>query len=241
VFLLTAVLVAPALLTLSQIRMSDVALRTDRGVVGASSAGGSQPGFFTLLCDRRLLIFAACVVLFQLANAAMLPLMGSILTMRSSEWAATIIAACIVGPQLVVAACAPWVGRQAQILGRRPLLLVCFAAVAIRGGLFALVADPYLVLAVQMLDGVSAAIFGIMFALVVADITRDTGRFNLALGIVGSAVGIGASISTTLAGYMFDYFGHAATFLGMAGAATAGMALVWLLMPETRPEQVTSS
>ncbi len=241
VFLLTAVLVAPALLTLSQIKMSDVALRTDRGTMCAASAGASQPGFFTLLCDRRLLIFAACVVLFQLANAAMLPLMGSILTMRSSEWAATIIAACIVGPQLVVAACAPWVGRQAQILGRRPLLLVCFAAVAIRGGLFALVADPYLVLAVQMLDGVSAAIFGIMFALVVADITRDTGRFNLALGIVGSAVGIGASISTTVAGYMFDHFGHAATFLGMAAVAAAGMALVWLLMPETRPEQVTSS
>jgi MFS family permease len=226
---------------LSQIKMSDVALRTDRRPVSATSAAAPQPGFFTLLCDRRLLIFATCVVLFQLANAAMLPLMGSILTMRSSEWAATLIAACIVGPQLVVAGCAPWVGRQSQILGRRPLLLVCFAAVAIRGALFALVADPYLVLAVQMLDGVSAAIFGIMFALVVADITRDTGRFNLALGIVGSAVGIGASISTTLAGYMFDHFGHVTTFLGMAAVAAAGMAFVWLLMPETRLEEVTSS
>jgi predicted MFS family arabinose efflux permease len=241
VFLFTAVLVAPALLTLSQIKMSDVALQTGRGGDCASSAGTPQPGFFTLLCDRRLLIFAVCVVLFQLANAAMLPLMGSILTMRSSEWAATIIAACIVGPQLVVAGCAPWVGRQSQLLGRRPLLLVCFAAVAIRGGLFALVADPYLVLAVQMLDGISAAIFGIMFALVVADITRDTGRFNLALGIVGSAVGIGASISTTLAGYVFDHYGHATTFLGMAAVAAAGMAFVWLLMPETRPEQATGS
>jgi predicted MFS family arabinose efflux permease len=120
-------------------------------------------------------------------------------------------------------------------------MLVCFAAVAIRGALFALVADPYLVLAVQMLDGVSAAIFGIMFALVVADITRDTGRFNLALGIVGSAVGIGASISTTLAGYVFDHFGHATTFLGMAAVAAAGMAFVWLLLPETRPEEASSS
>ncbi len=113
---------------------------------------------------------------------------------------------------------------------------MCFAAVAIRGALFAVVTEPYLVVTVQILDGISAAIFGIMFALVVADITRDTGRFNLALGIVGSAVGIGASISTTLAGYMFDHFGHAATFFSMAGVAAAGLALVWLLMPETRPE-----
>jgi MFS family permease len=232
VFLLTAILVGPALIALAQIRMSDIALRTDRG---QASDGTLQTGLGSLLCNRRLLIFAACVILFQLANAAMLPLMGSVLTMRSTEWAATVIAACIVVPQLVVAACAPWVGRQAEILGRRPLLLLCFAAVAVRAALFALVTDPYLVVAVQILDGVSAAIFGIMFALVVADITRDTGRFNLALGIVGSAVGIGASISTTLAGYIFDRFGHAATFFGMAGVATAGLALVFLLMPETRP------
>ena len=156
----------------------------------------------------------------------MLPLMGSILTMRSSEWAATIIAACIVVPQLVVAAlCA--MGRPAIATPRAATA----AARLLRrrsqsaAALFALVADPYLVLAVQMLDGISAAIFGIMFALVVADITRDTGRFNLALGIVGSAVGIGASISTTLAGYVFDHFGHATTFLGMAAVAAAGMAL----------------
>ena len=82
--------------------------------------------------------------------------------------------------------------------------------------------DPYLVIAVQLLDGISAAIFGILFALVVADITRDTGRFNLALGIVGSAIGIGASISTTFAGYLFDHFGHATTFLTLAGVAIGG-------------------
>ena len=189
-----------------------------------------------LLRNRRLLVFGACVALFQLANAAMLPLMGSILTMRSSEWAAATIAACIVVPQLVVAIWAPWVGRQAQVLGRRPLLLVCFAALAIRGALFALVTNPFLVIALQILDGVCAAIFGVLFALVVADITRDTGRFNLALGIVGSAIGVGASLSTTLAGYMFDHLGQAVTFASMAAVAAAGAALVWLCMPETRPE-----
>jgi MFS family permease len=236
VFLLTAVLVVPALVALAQIRTSDLALTSGRDRIAAPDADAPKADLRSLLCNRRLMTFAACVILFQLANAAMLPLMGSMMTMRASEWAATLIAACIVVPQLVVAACSPWVGRQAQIVGRRPLLLLCFAAVAVRGALFALISSPHLVLVVQILDGVSAAIFGIMFALVVADITRDSGRFNLALGIVGSAVGIGASMSTTLAGYMFDHFGAGFTFASMSAVAFAGMVLIWLAMPETRPD-----
>jgi MFS family permease len=189
-----------------------------------------------VLSDRRLLIFAGCILLFQLANAAMLPLMGGILTLQSSAWASTLIGACIVVPQLIVAAIAPWVGRRADSWGRRPLLLLCFAALALRGALFALVANPYLVIAVQVLDGVCAAVLGVTLPLVVADITRGTGRFNLGLGIIGSAVGIGAALSTTLAGYAFDHFGGAAAFCGLAGVAACGLAVVWLLLPETRAD-----
>src|SRR5262249_19805253 len=158
----------------------------------------------------------------QLANAAMLPLMGSIVTMQSSHWATLVIAACVVVPQLVVVGMAPWVGRQAQVRGRRPLLLLCFLALATRAVLFAFVASRYVVAAIQVLDGVSAAILGVLFPLVVADITRGTGRFSLGLGIVGSAVGIGASVSTIMAGYLFDHGGRAITFLSLAGIAIVG-------------------
>jgi MFS family permease len=236
VFILTAIMVAPALLALVQIRSSDIALRIGGGRTSEPSAAASTVGFRGLLCNRRLLIFAGCLVLFQLANAAMLPIMGSILTMRSGEWAATIVAACMVVPQFIVAGFAPWIGRQAQLRGRRPLLVVCFVALALRAVSFAFVTNPYLIVALQVFDGVSAVILGIVFPLVVADITRDTGRFNLALGIVGSAVGIGAALSTTLAGYMLDHFGSVITFCSMAGVAAAGMLLAWLVMPETRPE-----
>jgi MFS family permease len=187
----------------------------------------------SMVMDRRLLIFAGCILLFQLANAAMLPLMGGILTMRSSELASTLIGACIVVPQLVVALFAPWVGRLADSWGRRPLLVVCFAALAVRGILFAVVTDPYLIVAVQALDGVSAAVLGVVLTLVVADITRGTGRFNLGLGIVGSAVGIGAAFSTTLGGYAMDHFGRTVAFPSLAAIAACGLALLWLL-PETR-------
>jgi predicted MFS family arabinose efflux permease len=74
-----------------------------------------------------------------------------------------------------------------------------------------------------------------MFPLIVADVTRGTGRFNLALGIVGSAIGIGASLSTLMAGTMVDHFGRSFTFVALAGVAMAGLVLVALLMPETRP------
>jgi hypothetical protein len=228
VFFLTAAFALPALFALARIRSGDLERPKDVKV------GAATATIRSVLCDRRLLAFAGCILLFQMANAAMLPLMGGILTMRSSEWASTLIGACIVVPQLVVAGCAPWVGRRADCWGRRPLLLACFAALALRGVLFAFVLNPYLVVVVQVLDGVCAAILGVTLPLVVADITRGTGRFNLALGIIGSAVGIGAALSTSLAGYVMDHFGRIAAFGGLAFVAACGLALLWLLLPETR-------
>ena len=230
VFFLTAALAAPAILALARIRTSDLPRPRDIDATVATATLRSA------LSDRRLLIFAGCILLFQLANAAMLPLMGSILTMRSSESASTFIAACIVVPQLIVAGFAPSVGRLADAWGRRPLLFLTFAALAVRGVFFAFVTSPYLVVAVQILDGVCAAVLGVLLPLVVADIMRGTGRFNLGLGIVGSAVGIGAALSTTLAGYTIDHFGSSIAFFSLALIAVCGLACVWLLLPETRPD-----
>ena len=181
-----------------------------------------------------MLIFAGSVLLLQLANAAMLPLMAGVVTTRSSHWAPVLIAACIVVPQAIVALASPSVGRKAQQWGRRPLLLLGFAALAIRGLLFATVTDPYLLVAVQVFDGITAAVFSVMVPLIVADVAFGTGHFNLAQGIVGTAVGIGASLSTVLAGYVADHFGSSVAFMGLAGVAAIGLAMIWFVMPETR-------
>jgi MFS family permease len=130
----------------------------------------------------------------------------------------------------------PWVGHHAQIWGRRPFLLAAFAALLLRALLFATVTDPAFVIAAQVLDGITASALGIMVPLMLADITRGTGRFSLAQGIVGTAMGIGASISPTLAGYLTDYFSSSVAFMGLASIAALGLAGVWLLMPETRPD-----
>jgi predicted MFS family arabinose efflux permease len=128
----------------------------------------------------------------------------------------------------------PTVGRKAQAWGRRPLMLMAFAALAVRGVLFATVKDPYLLVAVQAFDGITAAVFAVMVPLVVADIAFGSGHFNLAQGIVGTATGIGASLSTVLAGYVSDKFGSSVAFTGLAGVAALGLALIFLAMPETR-------
>jgi predicted MFS family arabinose efflux permease len=174
------------------------------------------------------------VLLLQLANAAMLPLMAGIVTTRSSQWAPVLIAACIILPQAIVALTSPSVGRKAQQWGRRPLLLIGFTALAIRGALFATVNDPYLLVSVQVLDGVTAAVFGVLIPLVVADIAFGSGHFNLAQGVIGTATGIGASLSTVLAGYVSDRLGHSVAFLGLSCVGIAGLCLTWLAMPETK-------
>jgi MFS family permease len=173
-------------------------------------------------------------MLFYLANAAMLPLIAGLVTMRAEESASVMIAACMVVPQIVVALVSPWVGRQADLWGRRPLMLLAFAALIARGILFAIASHPYALVAIQVLDGLSAAVFAIMLPLVAADVTRGTGHFNLTQGILGSAMGIGASLSTTLAGYLADSFGGPAAFLGLAAIALVGLVLLWMTLPETK-------
>jgi MFS family permease len=234
IFFLTAALGIPTLIALMQIKPSEIDADLARGGGRTSASGSWLDAIRTLSRRRPLLIFAGAVVMFQLANAAMLPIMAGLLAMRAPEWATPVLAICILAPQFVVAAIAPWVGRKAQSWGRRPLLALCFLAVSIRGAVFAATSDPYVIVAAQLLDGISAATLGVLVPLIIADTTRGTGHFAFAQGVIGVAVGIGASISTTAAGYIADASGSAVVFLFLAGVGAAGLALVLALMPETR-------
>src|SRR5436305_5033661 len=234
VFLVTFILAIPTLLALARIRDREIDVAQAHGSVPREVPDADATSVLSLVRRRPLLIFAASVLLLQLANAAMLPIMAGVVTTRSSEWAPALIAACIIVPQAIVALTSPSVGRKAELWGRRPLLLLGFAALAIRGMLFATVNDPYLLVAVQVFDGVTAAVFSVMIPLVIADIAFGSGHFSLAQGIVGTATGIGASLSTVLAGYVTDRFGSSVAFLGLAAVAAIGLVMIWLVMPETR-------
>jgi predicted MFS family arabinose efflux permease len=234
VFLVTFLLAIPTLLALARIREREIDPARAHGAIARETPDAKATSVLGLVRQRPLLIFAASILLLQLANGAMLPLMAGVVTTRSSRWAPVLIAACIIVPQAIVALTSPSVGRKAQQWGRRPLLLMGFAALAIRGVLFATVRDPYLLVAVQVFDGVTAAVFSVMIPLIVADVAFGSGHFNFAQGIVGTATGIGASLSTVLAGYVSDKFGSSVAFSGLAAVAATGLVLIWFVMPETR-------
>jgi MFS family permease len=235
VFFVTTAFLGPALLMLRHISPREIDPERAHGGPRDRPAGKPAPEILGLVRKRPLVIFGACLILFHLGNAAMLPFMASVLTMRSSQWAPLMIAASIVGPQLVVAIFSPWVGQKAQVWGRRPLLLAAFAALPLRGIFFAMITNPYALVAVQLLDGVTAAVFAVLVPLVIADVTRGTGHFNLGQGIIGAMIGVGASVSPTYAGYLSDHFSSPVAFLGLTAVAMLGAAAAWALMPETRP------
>jgi MFS family permease len=196
---------------------------------------------WSVLLDRRLLAFALCIVLFQFANAAMLPLAGAEVTRMAGDGANLIIAACLVVPQAVVALLSPGVGRAAERVGRRPVLLLGFLALPARGLLFATVASPPLIVGAQVLDGIGGAVAGVLVPLVAADLTRGTGRFNLCMGAIGLAVGVGATLSTAVAGGLAGQFGSSVAFLALAVAGVLAVVTVLMGMPETRPARAHPS
>ena len=235
IFLVTAALGLPVLLALGRIRASDIHFAR------ACSAADLHPTYprrvrrAALLRDHRLLTFAVCLFLFQLANASLLPLLGQILARSEGHLSSLVLSGFVVVPQIIVALLAPWVGRQATTWGRRPLLLLGLAVLPIRSFFFALTPDPAPLVLVQVLDGLSGATLGVLTALVIADITQGTGRFNLAQGLVGTVSGIGAALSTSLSGLIVSRYGAMAGFLSITAVGLLAVAILWLFMPETKP------
>ena len=225
-FFITAALCVPILIALSCIRPEDIDIERRRG--GKAKQQSINPGaaFREIARNRVLLTFAFCMILFHLGNAAMLPTLAGVLTMRSAETAVALIGACMVVPQLIVALFSPWVGRQAQKWRHQSLLLIGFAALPVRAMLFASVSNPYVLVLIQMLDGISAAILAVMVPLVIAEAMRGSGHFSLGQGTVGTAIGIGAALSTSIAGYISDHYGSVMTFLSLAVIASIGFIFV---------------
>jgi MFS family permease len=234
IFLLTAVLGLPVLLVLARIRASDIHFARSCGAADLHPTRPQRASRAVLLKDHRLLAFAVCLFLFQFANASMLPLAGQTLAHTEGAWSSLVLSGLIVVPQAIVALLAPWVGRTAQTWGRRPLLLAGLGVLPIRSAFFALTTDPRLLIVVQALDGVSGATLGVLTALVIADLTKGTGRFNLAQGFVGTLSGIGAALSTSASGFVVAGYGRTAGFLSVAAVGLLAVAILWLFMPETK-------
>ena len=100
-----------------------------------------------------------------------------------------------------------------------------------------LILDTSFLVAIQVLDGVGAAIFGIVSVLVISDLTQGSGRFNITQGAIGTAVGIRASLSQVIAGSIAHHLGNNAGFLFLASIALAAFIILFFFMPETRDKR----
>jgi MFS family permease len=236
IFLAAAVLCAPALVALSRIQGDEIDYARARNAPTGEHAGRLHR-VIDLARNRGLLLFAACLIFFQFANASLLPLVSENLAASRAAAGSILISGLIIGPQIVVALLAPWVGYHSETYGRKPLLLIGMGLEAVRAGLFAFVTNYPLMVAIQLLDGISGSIINVLTVLVISDLTTGTGRFNLAQGVIGAMIGIAASLSTSITGFIFQEFGHWAGFIFIAAVATPGTALAWLLLPETKPEK----
>ena len=239
VFLVTLLLTIPTIISVALIRAHEISPELAHG---ADTTGNNEDKktLVALVKNRPLMEFALVLFTFQFANAAMLPLLGSLITMQSSTSAPAVIAACMVVPQIIVAVLSPSIGFRAQTWGRHPLLLVGIGALVLRSVLFAFVHDPHLLVLIQVLDGISASVFGVLVPLIVVDVTYGSGHFNVAQGIVGTATGIGASMSMLFSGYVADHAGGSTAFLALGIVAAGSFSIVWFVMPETRPRQMAA-
>jgi MFS family permease len=236
IFLASAALAIPLLLALARIHAAEVHHGRACGQPDHHEpTPPSRVSRRSLWQNSDLLIFAICLFLFQFANASMLPLAGEALAYHGGTHASFVISAMIIVPQIVVVLAAPWVGREAQSRGRRPLLLIGFGALALRALLFALTSNPLLLVPIQLLDGVSGSTLGVLTALIIADLTNGTGRFNLAQGFVGTLAGVGAALSTTFFSLVVQNFGSAIGFISIAAVALCAVLIVRFRMPETKP------
>jgi MFS family permease len=233
IFFFVVAFTIPTLWTLARIKANEIDYAVARGSNdGAPSTDSSSIAH--LLKDRRLVIFLICAVLFHFANAAMLPLLGEMLSKGHGRSSMMFMSACVVTTQIVVTLLASWSGIKARQWGRKPLLLIAFGVLPVRGVLYTVTNAASSLVAIQVLDGIAAAIFGVVSVLVIADLTKGTGRFNLTLGAVTTAVGIGAALSQSIAGGIVHRFGYHAGFLFLAAVAAAAFVLLWIAMPETR-------
>lgn len=236
IFFFVVICTLPTLLSLSQIRADEINYERARGA-GKSDDGGQPVGAAALLKDRPLVIFLVCAVMFHFANAAILPLLGEMLAKGHGRSSMMFMSACVVTTQFTITMIAPWSGRKAGSWGRKPLLLIAFGALPVRAVLYTLTSNTIALVAIQVLDGVGAGIFGVVSVLVIADLTKGSGRFNVTLGAIATAVGIGAALSQTIAGAIVHHSSFNTGFLFLAAIAAAAFGVLYFFMPETQEKR----
>jgi MFS family permease len=234
IFFASAALCIPTLIALSLIHGDEIDYARARNA-GVGKQAKSFQRVFDLGKNPKLYVFAACVFLFQAADASMLPLVGQNLAQNHNQPTSVLMAGLIVVPQLVVALLSPWVGHYSERFGRKPLLLLGFGLEIVRAVLFAVFTDYWILIVAQIIGGISAAAVTVLTILVITDLTTGTGRFNLVHGFIGTVIALAAATSQGATGFIFQAVGQWQGFLILSAVAGVATALLWTAMAETKP------
>lgn len=236
-FYLAPIFAALAARAAFDIRATAIDHRRARGLEDVDPENPPRPGRLRdLLSYRTLIVYAAAAALFNFANAPTLSLIAQRLASENPGLESGVTSAAIILAQLSTIAMALLVER-ADVIGRKPLIVLAFVALFARDLACVFAETPLPLLAAQLLDGVGGGLFDALLPLVLADIMRGTGHYSLARGGLGFVQGVGGATSLSVAGFIVTGAGYAAGFLTLALVALAGLALVLVAMPETRPKR----
>ena len=235
-FLVAAALCIPTAGALVAIRGSEIDYARARSA-GDREKPREAARLREIFKSRPLLVFIAVLVMFLLADASVMPLASGRLGREHHDQSSLVTASLVAVPEVMSAFIAQWIARRADDWGRKPLLVAGFCVLPLRAALFALAPDPWYLVGVQALGGLTTATIGIMTPLVIADLTRGTGRFNLAQGAAGTASALGAALSTAVSGYIAQLFGSTFGFFGLAATGATGLIFLYWFLPETDPKK----
>ena len=231
IFYISAALGLAAILSALCIRTKDIDDEAARSK--GEQMSGEEGSLFRLLGQEPVFLFIALVVAFHIANASMLPLAGQELSQKVHGASGTYMSACIIIAQLVMAPIALASGKLADRVGRKPLFLIAFSALALRGLLFSVLTDPYAIVAIEVLDGIGTPLAGVTTVLIISDLAEGTGRFNFLQGIAQAALGAGAFVGKLSSGWVAKRAGYSAAFLCLTAVAVFGLFAYLFLMRET--------
>ena len=215
------------------IRERDIDHNLARGAAEGEKQEAKSISISQLLKDRNIQFFAAALMLFHLSNGSMLPLLGQKIGLQDPKHSAQYLSVAIIIAQGVMALIAGYSGKKAET-SRKKIMMVAFILLPIRAILFAFISNPYVLTGLQILDGIGAGIFGVVSVLMIADLSRGTGRFNVLQGFLFSAIGLALSLSSVISGYIVSWFNYTFGFIFLAVIGVVALLFFKAFVPETK-------
>jgi MFS family permease len=201
----------------------------------AMQAEAYQPvSMIKLILNKQIIYFCITVFLFEFSNAAQLPLIGQELAKVNMQYASLFMASSIVLAQVVMMLVSYSLGFILPKMRRKPLIIIAFSFLILRALLYIPIKNGYVLLCLQVLDGMASGIYSIVIIVIISELGSGTGRFNFLQGLISFWIGIGSALSNLVGGYVAQQKGFNASFLFLALIAVAGVLFFNKFMPETK-------